>query len=123
LTEICAEDICYKSSNREGLNANTVQEALDELAQRRDSACTFLVSPRREWEKIFDQIPEGQDAQVCFQVGDYPLDAPVDISDKGHIKVTGCGPGTRILSRTSRLLLFFPNARALLFVMYMLRLV
>lgn len=114
LTEICAEDICYDSSNCRGSGATTVQEALDELCQRREGACTLTAMPGEGWEKIFDEIGQGQDAQVCFQVGDYPLGKPANISNKGHLKITGCGPGTRILAQGSEAALVFSACKTVI---------
>lgn len=114
LTEICAEDVCYDSSNCRGSGATTVQEALDELCQRREGSCTLVAIPGRGWEKIFDEIGRGQDAQVCFQVGDYPLGRPVNISNKGHLKITGCGPGTRILAPGSEAALVFSACKTVI---------
>jgi hypothetical protein len=114
LTAICAEDVCYDNRNCNGSTAKTVQQALDELCRKGDAACTLIALPGQGWEKVFEQIGPGQDAQICFQVGNYPLDAPVTISGKGHLKLTGCGPGTRILAPASECALRFSNCKTVI---------
>ncbi|WP_298734418.1 DUF6519 domain-containing protein [uncultured Chitinophaga sp.] len=113
LTEICAEDICY-TSNTCLSQATTVQEALDLLCASRSGACTFTAMPGPGWESVFDQIPAGTDAQVCFPAGSYPVTQPVQITNKGHIKISGCGPGTRILAPAAEAAMVFNNCKSVL---------
>ena len=113
LTEICAEDICYNNKNCVGSTAKTVQEALDELCRKREGPCTYMALPGPGWENVFNKIGDLKDAQVCFQVGDYPLQNPVFIKNKGNLKLTGCGPGTRILSPKAEVALVFDQCKAI----------
>jgi hypothetical protein len=98
LTNLHAADIYYDNSGCLGSSATTVQDALDIVCRRNDNACTFIARPGPGWEVVFSQIAKGQDAQICFQAGVYPLRAPVNISEKGNLKLIGAGRATRILS-------------------------
>ncbi len=111
LTEICAEDVCYNNSNCSNSTAQTVQQALDELCQKRENCSTFTVVPGPGWEKVFTQIQDGQDAHICFQIGTYPLNNKVIIPKKGNLKLTGCGPGTKIIASRSEACLVFDGCR------------
>lgn len=110
-TAITADDVFFDSQTCEMQGVETVQEAIDTLCQRDGGACTLVALPGAGWEKVFDRIPQGQDAHICFQVGDYPYagEQPVTIKDKGaiHVKITGCGPGTRIVAQKSESALSF----------------
>ncbi len=112
LTEICAEDICYSNRGCSNSTATNVQEALDELCHKRDGACTYMAFPGAGWEKVFEKIEPGRDAQICFQVGDYPLTASVEIKNKGHLKLSGAGTGTRILASGAEAALIFEQCRS-----------
>src|SRR5256885_8168859 len=54
-------------------------------------------SDLKGWETVFASIPDGTDAQICFQVGQYPLDTPVIVTGKGNLKLVGCGPASMII--------------------------
>jgi len=114
LTEICAEDICYSNRGCGESNATNVQDALDELCHKRDGACTYIAFPGVGWEKVFDKIAPGKDAQICFQVGDYPLDSNVIIKDKGHLKLNGAGAGTRIIASGAEAALVFEKCKSII---------
>jgi hypothetical protein len=79
-----------------------------------DCACTFTVKPEPGWEKVFDKIKKGQDAHICFQVGVYPLTNPKEITDKGHIKLSGAGKGTKIIAKSQEKGLIFNNCKTVL---------
>lgn len=76
--------------------------------------CTFTVAPGPNWGEVFSRVPEGGDAEICFQVGDYPLPSPLIVPDKGHLKLTGVGPGTRILAPGAEQALLFRNCTSVL---------
>ena len=114
LTAIKAEDVFYNNSICGGSNAQTVQQALDELCRRREGTCTLVAVPGLGWESVFAQIAQGADAQICFQVGEYPLSAAVNIANKGNIKLIGGGKGTRIVARNSEAALIFQNCSSVL---------
>ena len=78
-------------------NKTNVQSALDTLYQIRQSACTYVISPNDNIQAVFDLLEDGASACICFQVGNYEIDRPIRITFKGHIKITGCGRGTKIL--------------------------
>lgn len=70
--------------------------------------CDPLVAkPGWGWERVFDAIPDGSDATICFPPGDYPLTETVYVQRKGRLLITGAGPATRIFANlTERLLQF-----------------
>ncbi|MDR4515033.1 DUF6519 domain-containing protein [Nitrosomonas sp.] len=86
----------------------SVQDALNLLCQRDVDGCaTYTVFPRPGWESVFDQIASNQDASLCFREGDYQLPAEKRIQSKGHLKISGAGPGTRIISSNGETALRF----------------
>ncbi len=63
---------------------------------------------------MFNEIAEGQDAQICFQVGTFELAEPLVLRNKGHLKITGGGAGTRIIARNSEAALVFDSCKSVL---------
>lgn len=114
LTSICAEDICFDNSNCQLAGVQNVQEAIDMLCANREGSCTYVAIPGPGWEEVLTMIPENQDAQICFQVGIYPLNNPVVINHNGHLKLTGAGPGTRIIAENAEAALVFVNTKSVL---------
>jgi len=112
LTAITASDVSFDNTTCKLQAAKTVQQALDELCKRGDDCCTVLVLPGAGWETALNQIVDGQDAHICFQVGDYPVDQPVTLKNKGHLKLTGCGNGTRILAAKSEAAMVFDGCKS-----------
>jgi hypothetical protein len=112
LTEICAEDICFDNRNCHLSTAATVQEALEELCHNRENGCTVVAAPGPGWEKVFEAVGEGQDAQICFQVGQYTLQNPVRMLNKGHLKLSGCGAGTQLIAATVEAALVFDSCKS-----------
>ena len=96
LTEICAVDICFDNTICGFGQAKNVQEALDNLCRRNEAGqCTFVVHPGDDVQAIFDSIPPGGDAEICFQAGRYPLKNGVEVKNKGSLKISGVGFGSR----------------------------
>jgi hypothetical protein len=96
LTEICAVDICFDNTICDFGKAKNVQEALDNLCRRDESGqCTFVVHPGDDVQAIFDSISPGGDAEICFQAGRYPLKNGVEVKNKGSLKISGVGFGSR----------------------------
>lgn len=95
LTDLTADLVRYDGAGA-GLVATDVQEAIDELAARRGGHCTYTADPRPGWETVFDLIPAGANATVCLPVGNFPLTAAVEVRGKGHVRVVGAGPGTKV---------------------------
>lgn len=69
--------------------------------QRSSGAYTLLVSPSDDLAQVFASLPDGKDAYICFQVGTYTLNHPIVLKNKGHLKITGGGAGTRLVADTS----------------------
>ena len=96
LTDICAVDICFDNTICGFGQAKNVQEALDNLCRRNEAGqCTFVVHPGDDVQAIFDSIPAGGDAEICFQAGRYNLKTGVEVKNKGSLKISGVGFGSR----------------------------
>lgn len=116
LTEITADDVLFNNTNCQLSQARTVQEAIDLLCQNKQGqgTCTVTAVPGPGWESVFDKIAEGQDAQICFPVGRFPLTKPALIAKKGHLKLNGSGPGTLIVAVESEAGLVFDGCKSVL---------
>jgi hypothetical protein len=66
------------------------------FAQTGGGVCTFIVEPVPNWHLPLQNIAPGQDAEICFTTGDFPLAEPLVITNAGVLKITGTGSGTRI---------------------------
>ncbi len=89
------EDTC--EILRDNPAIRTVQDALDLLCGlKRDGCSTYTVFPEENWYQVFDRLADGEDAHICFQNGHYVLPETIVLSNKGHLKITGCGPGVRL---------------------------
>jgi len=86
-----------------------VQEAIEALCDACRGCCTLVVHPEAGWEKIFDRIQAGQDAEVCFQAGTFSVAKPPVISGKGHLRLVGCGRATKIICSGGESALQFEN--------------
>ncbi len=90
-----AVDIRFDDSIAQ-LDASNVQDAIDALAVRDAACCTWHVLPGAGWESVFAEIAANQNGKICFAPGNYPISRPVRIAGKGHLKLVGAGPGTKI---------------------------
>ena len=111
LTDIAADDVSFDNTVCEFAGAETVQEALDSLCQRLRSRCTLVARPGDDLQALFDQINPGQDAHVCLCVGTYELSASVNVSGKGHLRISGAGAGSRIIAAGREAALIVQNCR------------
>jgi hypothetical protein len=113
LANICAEDVCYDSSNTPELgDVSDVQAAIEALYLYQKDGCSLVLLPGYGWEKVLDRLGDGQDANLCFQAGEYPLRERVTLRNKGHVKITGFGPGTHIVAQNDEAALVFENCRS-----------
>ena len=113
LTEICAVDICIDNSVCDFGEAKNVQEALDNLCRRNESGqCTFVVHPGDDVQAVFDSIPPGGDAEICFQAGRYKLKKGVEVKNKGSLKISGVGFGSRFKVENGERVFSFFNCTA-----------
>jgi len=93
-----------------------VADALTALCKRTNAnnCSTYTVSPGDNVQAVFDQIPPAQDAHVCFQAGTYPLANRIVVKGKGNLKVTGCGPGTKLIAPNSEAALIFDTCKTVI---------
>jgi hypothetical protein len=108
LTAITATDVSYQPIGCDRLpGVETVQEALDALCRSGTGACTLVASTADSLQALFDRIPQGGDAEVCFPIGAFTLPKPVEVKGKGHLKLVGSGPGTRLVAANDEAALRF----------------
>ena len=112
LTDITAGDVRFDNNICQLPNTETVQDALNSLCHQRGGGCTLVVTPGSGWEAIFDRIIDEQDARVCFQAGDYLLDEPITLTNKGHLTICGCGAGTRIMASKDEMVFGFEDCKS-----------
>lgn len=88
--------------------ANTVQEAIEQLAGLQQVGCsTYIVTEGSDWVAILKAIKDGEDASICFQRGLYETGERVEIKGKGHISIHGASGGTRIVAKRAECALQF----------------
>ncbi len=93
-----AAEVSYDPANTPALaGANTVQEAIDQLAKLTASGCsTYVVTEGSDWVKLLKSIKPNEHAAVCFQRGSYLASETVVLSGLGHLTLHGAGQGTTI---------------------------
>ena len=106
LTAITAADVSYDGEQCSLGGATTVQEALEALCAREET-CTVFVSPGPRWYLPLLELKEGQDAEICFPVGEFAVDRTVTLRGLGDLVVSGSGPGTRLVVREDESVLAF----------------
>lgn len=111
LTDLTADLVRYDNTDTQ-LAATDVQAAISELAWQRGDHCTLSAHTGKGWEEVFSRIPTGGNATICLPVGNYPLSAPVEIRGKGHVRVIGAGPGSKVWSYGNTAALLFRDCRS-----------
>jgi|GEM_PF-4292260 len=110
LSAIQATDVFFKSTCGILSNVNNVSEALEALCAHQ-GPCTVVVAPPQSpgapwWDPLL-ALPAGTDAEICFQAGTFPLAGQgLALTKLGHLKITGAGKGTRIISTGEAALTF-----------------
>lgn len=110
--ETLAEDTAFDNSLCNLPGADDVQTAIEEVWKLARCGCSIVIAPGAGWEKAFDRIPDGSDAKVCFQPGDYPLVQPLVVAKKRFLEISGAGAGTRIHADGSERALVFDQCQA-----------
>lgn len=88
----------------------SVQDALNALCVLRASGCSSItIYPEPNWQDAILALPQGENANICFRPGDYPLNDTLLIENKGHLKISGAGAGTRIICKSREAALHFSN--------------
>ncbi|HKX90957.1 MAG TPA: DUF6519 domain-containing protein [Sphingomicrobium sp.] len=100
LTDITADAVRYDDA-RTALGADDVQEAIEALAQRRGDCCTWHARPASDLQALIDSLPARANGTLCLAVGNYALAAPLRIVGKGHVRIVGVGPGSKLWCRSS----------------------
>ena len=99
LTGVAASDVSVDPGPCGFTGVSTVQQAIDELCNRSSAGlCTAIATPGPGWEKVFDSVAAGADAQICFPVGVYPATKPINVTGKGNLILHGAGPGSRLVA-------------------------
>jgi hypothetical protein len=112
LTDIAASDVSYDPAKCSSLaGAKTVQQALDRLCNNGRGTCTVVAIPGEDLQLLFDGI-KSKDAEICFQIGPYPIPKTVVIKGKGRLKINGSGPGTQLIAENSEAALRFEQCES-----------
>jgi len=75
-----------------------VQAAIETLCKVQHAGCaTYVISPIGEWTKVLQNLQPGENALICFQRGDFNANQTIVLKGLGHIRLTGTGPGSRIV--------------------------
>ena len=99
LTGIAASDVSVDPVPCGFTGVGTVQQAIDALCNRSGAGlCTAIATPGPGWEKVFDSVAAGANAQICFPVGSYPTSKPITVTGKGNLILHGAGPGSRLVA-------------------------
>ncbi|MBI4928910.1 MAG: hypothetical protein HY835_14175, partial [Anaerolineae bacterium] len=114
LTDLRASDVSYDNSKCQLPGVKTVQQAIDQLCQQHEGACTFVIKPGQDLQAIVDQIPAGGDASICFQAGSYVLSQSVIFKGKGHLKLTGASKATQLIINKAEAALVFEGCESVL---------
>jgi len=81
---------------------------LYEAYLNKDGCCTIHVFPEPNWaDKLQNKLSKFRNAKICFAEGNYELEKPLEISNKGHLVISGCGSGTIISSIKNEVAFFF----------------
>jgi Family of unknown function (DUF6519) len=89
-----AEDVCTYLAG-----AKTVKDALDALCRRPTGGCSVTVRPEDRLDEVLDRLVEQgeRDLCVCLTGGDHELASTFTLDSPAlKLKLTGCGPGTRL---------------------------
>ncbi|PZV06766.1 MAG: hypothetical protein DCF32_09075 [Leptolyngbya sp.] len=89
-----------------------MRRGLSQFLPTASGNCTYTLTPSN-WEASLTQIANGaNDIHICLQAGNYTLTRPIEIKNKGHIKITGAGLGTRLFSSNAEAALWIENCQS-----------
>ncbi|MGP0628512.1 DUF6519 domain-containing protein [Nitrospina sp. 32_T5] len=98
----------------------TVQDALNTLCLMRRQGCvTLSLDPAdgdiaQVIETQVQNDPAITDVHVCLRTGEFRINKPVLLKDKGHIKISGAGKGTRIVLGQGEKVLEFEGCKSVI---------
>jgi hypothetical protein len=72
-----------------------------------EKCCAVTLSPGPDWMAPLARLEPSSSAHICFQVGDYLTEKPIKLTGFKSLKITGGGPGTRILAPKSEAAFIF----------------
>lgn len=99
LTDLTADKVRFDDRSA-GLGAKDVQQAIDALATRQGACCTWHAGPSSDLQALVDGIPPRANGTLCLATGNYDLKGPLRIAGKGHVRVVGAGPGSKLWCRS-----------------------
>lgn len=89
-----AEDVGYDDSTTH-LGAETVQEAIEVLAGRKNTGiCTVVVKNRDELRAAVEALVPGQNIRICLTGANFQLQETLPLTRLGHVTLQGTGPQT-----------------------------
>ena len=125
LTELAGEAVLWSNQYHPGVDANTVQDAIDLLFARDTDGCqcTFLIDPKRplldQLKEIDEELQGGASpigALICFPAAEWVLEEGFAFSPVQTLVLRGCGPASRIVAGEGleEPMLRFPHCDAVL---------
>lgn len=106
---LSAADIRFDDGNC-GMDATTVQQALDALCQRKPGGlCTAVVGNAAELQAAVAAARPGASIRLCLAGGAFALPETLVLRDLGHVTVAGTGPQTVLSVAAGEAALRFEN--------------
>lgn len=120
LNDLRADDIGYDSKTCADLqDANTVQQALDELCGRLLNPCDFIIHPKLEnWREqlhaLMQQRLEEDEPHlhICIAPGSYNLRRPLRFEGWKHVSIAGVGESAKFSVLKGRTALSFKGCES-----------
>jgi hypothetical protein len=107
-----ADEVSYDPANCPDLkakNVNTVRKAIDQLCRMSELQCEVVVGPGGQYERLDEAVQDllkrkVTDLCICLLPGEHILDRGLTVERPTdgpplHVKIVGCGPGSRIVVR------------------------
>jgi len=94
-----------------------LNELTNEVIRRGKGKCTYLIAQSECWvdqlKDVVNNISKNNlNAKICFQVGEYKLSESITFENCGHIRISGCGPGTRIVASNAEIVFKFETCES-----------
>lgn len=98
LTDLTADKVRF-DDDVSHLGAADVQGAIDALVRRGGECCTWHAETSTDLQALVDAIRPRGSGTLCLSTGNFELERPLRITGKGHIRIIGAGPGTKLWCR------------------------
>lgn len=102
LTYLQAQDVTFNNRVCKLSDVETVQDALEELCRAKSGCgCVVPVGKGMEFEHLDEALAgllqkKQRDICICLLPGDHVIEKDLRIGEMVNLKISGCGPGTRL---------------------------